>query len=121
MIAATPAVSVAELDELDPSLGVAVGSLEAPVAPVVGSADPETVGAAAADTSYRPISAPATPTAKAATTPSATNRPVRRRRRGGGGGAGWVSVYGLPYGDPTPPAHACGGVGGGHPPELGGS
>jgi hypothetical protein len=89
MIAATDAVSVPET--VEPSLGVALGAVETSgVATVVGG--DETVGAAVADTSYRPISAPATPIAKAARTPRATNRPARRRRRGGGGVGGAVNV-----------------------------
>ena len=91
MIAATAEGSVVDEEpaELEPSLGVVLGAPEGLVVePAVGAAVPETVGTAADDTSYRPISAPATPMAKAANTPSATNSPEWRRRRGGGGGTG---------------------------------
>jgi len=91
MIAATVDTSgddpVAEPD-VEPTLGWLDGS---GVGLALGCADPWTVGTVAADSVYRPISAPATPTANAAKTPSATNR-ARPRRRGGDGGRGAVNV-----------------------------
>jgi hypothetical protein len=93
MIAAIDEVSVADPDDVpedvDPSLGTADGSV---VALEVGWDVACTVGTLAPVVTYRPTSAPATPTANAAMSPSATNTPARRFFFRGGGGAVVVNV-----------------------------
>jgi hypothetical protein len=94
MIAAIDEVSVADPDDVpgdvDPALGTAEGSV---VAVELGCDVACTVGTLAPDVTYRPTSAPATPTANAAMSPNATNTPARRFfLRGGGGGAVVVNV-----------------------------
>jgi hypothetical protein len=94
MIAAIDEVSVADPDDVPEAVGTEFGTTDGSVVALELGWDVAcTVGTLAPVVTYRPTSAPATPTANAAMSPNATKTPVRRLfLRGGGGGAVVVNV-----------------------------